>query len=111
MNKQLKFQGCAVAKPNRCTYYFEILNNRNDGINSWKAGTYYSAGWMNAWYGGQSRLSYNSDRIWCQGPQGGVKIVKDRITYPGSTYGYVTKNEKLMKEFMWIKLKAKELRF
>jgi hypothetical protein len=53
----------------------------------------------------------NSDRIWCQGPKGGVKIVKDRITYPGGMYGYVTHNEKAMKEFMWIKLKAKELRF
>lgn len=100
-----------MAKPNsRCTYYFELLQNRNDGINSWDAGVYSSPGYMGAWYGGQSRLSYNTDRIWCQGPKGGVKIVKDRRTYPGGVYGYVTKNEKLMKEFMWIKLKAKEIR-
>jgi hypothetical protein len=97
-----------VAKINRCTYYFELLNNRSDGINSWKAGTYYSKGYMGAWYGGQSRLSYACDRIWCQGPQGGVKIVKDRMN---GVYGYVTKNEQVIKEFMWIKLKAKELRF
>jgi len=101
-----------VAKPNsRCTYYFELSNNRNDGINFWEAGVYSSSGYMGAWYGGQSRLSYNSDRVWCQGPRGGVQIVKDRIAYPGKMYGYVTKNEKLIKEFMWIKLKAKELRF
>ena len=98
-----------MVKNNRCTYYFELLNNRNDGINSWKTGTYYATGYMNAWYGGQSRLSYNCDRIWCQGPKGGVKIVKDRTRL--ALFGYVTKNEKAMKEFMWIKLKAKELRF
>ena len=100
-----------MAKNNRCTYYFELLKDRGDGINSWKAGVYSSPGYMNAWYFGQSRLSMNSDRIWCQGPQGGVKIEKDRITYPGGMYGYVTNNETAMKEFMWIKLKAKELRF
>ena len=100
-----------MAKPNsRCTYYFELLNNRNDGINSWEAGVYSSLGYMNAWYGGQSRLSYNSDRIWCQGPRGGVKIIKDKTTWPW-LYGYVTHNEKAMKEFIWLKLKAKELRF
>jgi len=101
-----------VAKPNsRCTYYFELSNNRNDGINFWEAGVYSSSGYMGAWHGGQSRLSYNSDRVWCQGPRGGVQIVKDRINYPGGMNGYVTHNEKLIKEFMWIKLKAKELRF
>ena len=101
-----------MAKSNsRCTYYFELLNNRNDGINFWEAGAYSSPGYMGAWYGGQSRLAMNSHRVWCQGPKGGVKIVKDRITYPGGVYGYVTHNEKAMKEFIWIKLKAKELRF
>ena len=99
-----------MVKNNRCIYYFELLKNRNDGINSWEAGTYYSKGYMGAWYGGQSRLVRNSDRVWCQGPRGGVKIVKDRIQL-ACEYGYVTKNENLMKEFMWIKLKAKELRF
>ena len=100
-----------MANPNRCTYYFELLNNHNDGINSWKAGVYTAAGYMGAWHGGQTRLALNSDRVWCQGPKGGVKIVKDRMNYPGGMYGYVTNNEKLMKKFMWIKLKAKELRF
>jgi hypothetical protein len=102
-----------VAKPNsRCTYYFELLNNRNDGINFWEAGAYSSPGYMGAWYGGQSRLAMNSHRVWCQGPRGGVKIVKDRISYSGGFgHGYVTNNPKLMKQFAWIKLSAKELQF
>jgi len=96
-----------VANPNRCTYYFEILKDRGDGIDSWKAGVYSSPGYVNAWRGGQSRLSYNSDRIWQQGPRGGVKIVKDRVNYCG--YGYVTNNETAMKKFTWIKLSARPL--
>ena len=50
-----------------------------------------------------------SDRVWRQGPKGGVKIIKDR----GAVYhpaGYVTTNEKLMKEFMWVKLSAGSVR-
>jgi hypothetical protein len=47
--------------------------------------------------------------VWCQGPRGGVKIVKDRITYPGGVYGYITTNKKAMKEFAWIKLSARPL--
>ncbi len=50
-------------------------------------------------------MSY-SHRVWVQGPKGGVKMLKDRVGY---TYGYVTKNEELMKEFMWVKLKSQTL--
>ena len=100
-----------MAKPNsRCTYYFELLKNRNDGINFWEAGVYSAAGYMGAWYGGQSRLAINSDRVWCQGPRGGVKIVKDRINYYGGVYGgYITNNQKAIKEFAWVKLSARPL--
>jgi hypothetical protein len=99
-----------VAKNNRCTYYFELDKDRTDHINSWKAGVYSSPGYMGAWYSGQSRLSHNSDRIWCQGPRGGVKIIKDRINWYGGMYGgYVTNNKKAMKEFAWVKLRARPL--
>ena len=101
-----------IIKNNRCTYYFELSNNRNDGINFWEAGVYSSPGYMNGFWGGQSRLSYNSDRVWCQGPKGGVKIVKDRVNlnfYGGGRYGYVTRNKTAMKEFAWIKLSARPL--
>lgn len=52
-------------------------------------------------------ISY-SDKVWIQGPRGGVKVIKDRETDTGP-YGYVTKNEDEMKKFMWAKLKAKSL--
>jgi len=94
---------------NRCMYYFELQQDRTDYIDSWKAGVYSAAGYMGAWHGGQSRLAINSDRIWCQGPRGGVKIVKDKINYYGGVYGYITTNKKAMKEFTWIKLSARSL--
>ena len=54
------------------------------------------------------------DRIWCQGPQGGVRVVTENfmndkyLTGEKKYYGrkYVTKNENAMREFAWIKLKA-----
>ena len=53
---------------------------------------------------GYNRLVTISDKVWRQGPKGGVKIIKDRQTWPSP--GYVTTNEKIMKEFMWVKLQA-----
>ena len=101
-----------MAKPNsRCTYYFELSCRMNDGIDYYAAGVYSAAGYMGAWYGGQSRLAMKSDRVWCQGPRGGVKIVKDKITYPGGMYGYITNNNKAIKEFAWTKLSAQPLEF
>ena len=49
-------------------------------------------------------LVSHSERVWQQGPRGGVKLIKDR--YLGD-YGYITQNEEKMKEFAWIKLSAK----
>jgi hypothetical protein len=43
--------------------------------------------------------------VWRQGPKGGVKLVKDRWSWYGSNK-YVTKDEKAIKEFMWVKLQA-----
>ena len=55
----------------------------------------------------QRCISY-SDRVWVQGPRGGVKIIKNRRDMT-NVYGYVTNNENLMKEFMWVKLQAQTL--
>ena len=102
------FQGCAVAKPNRCTYYFELEKDRVNGIDSWSKGIYSSEGYMSAYIvGWPSRLAKLSDRIWRQGPKGGVKIVKGRGKYG---YAYVTKDEEMMKKFMWLKLSAQTLK-
>ena len=95
---------------NRCMYYFELQRDRTDYIDSWKAGVYSTVGYVGGYVGWQNRLAINSDRIWCQGPRGGVKIVKDRINYyGGGVYGYITTNKKAIKEFAWIKLSARPL--
>ena len=88
-----------------CTYYFEVDRDCSDGVVTYTAGVYSILGYVSGMVGWESRLYYNSRRVWRQGPRGGVKIVKDKKTYPG----YITKNEKLMKDFVFIKLKAKEI--
>lgn len=55
-----------------------------------------------------------SDRIWCQGTQGGVRVVTENfmneqyISGEKTFFGkrYVTKDEKAMREFAWVKLRA-----
>jgi hypothetical protein len=51
-------------------------------------------------------VSY-SHKVWKQGPKGGVKIIKDKMGT--DFYGYVTKNEKAIQQFMWVKLQAQPL--
>lgn len=58
--------------------------------------------------------NFQFDRIWCQGDQGGVRIVSENWMnkkYENGEkifYGrkYVTRNENAMKEFAWAKLRA-----
>jgi hypothetical protein len=110
--RQWRFQGCAVGKriSLQCTYYFEVSKDYTDYIDTYAAGVYSAVGYMGGYVGWQNRLAMNSNRIWCQGPRGGVKIVKDRINYyGGGVYGYITKNNKAMKEFAWAKLSARPL--
>ena len=110
---RLILRGCAVAKPNRCTYYFEIARDYTDGIDTWKKGVYSAEGYMDAYYGWQTRTKHVSTRIWRQGPKGGVKIVKDFNSVTGrelSGYRYVTKDEEMMKKFMWVKLSAQPIK-
>lgn len=82
-------------------YYCEVTYDRADI----KPGIYSFLSEKN------SRIGYNrlitlSDKVWRQGPKGGVKIIKDRGASFFHPTGYVTTNEKLMKKFMWVKLKA-----
>ena len=49
-------------------------------------------------------------RVWREGPKGGVKIVHNR-SVDGYHYGYITNNPAAMKEFMWAKLSAQELKY
>jgi hypothetical protein len=81
-------------------YYCEVTYDRADI----RPGVYSFSSEKN------SRIGYNrlitlSDKVWRQGPKGGVKILKDRNSYHRHTQ-YVTTSEKLMKKFMWVKLQA-----
>lgn len=81
-------------------YYCEVTYDRADI----KPGIYSFLSEKN------SRIGYNrlitlSDKVWRQGPKGGVKIIKDRSYHYRHTR-YVTTDEKLMKKFMWVKLQA-----
>jgi hypothetical protein len=84
------------------TYYCEILE---DYTYEFPKGV-ISIPWKREYNTKINRCVSYSNRVWVQGPKGGVKMVKDR---EGNTYGYVTKNEELMKEFMWVKLKAQTI--
>lgn len=86
------------------TYYCEVTFDRAEispGIYSFRTSSQIN---MNKNY----RLVALSHKIWRQGPKGGVKIIKDRTSMFGHIH-YVTTNENKMKEFMWIKLRAKPI--
>jgi hypothetical protein len=87
------------------TYYCEV----KDRIREFPQGVYKVVAendFGGRWFPTANRLITVSDRVWKQGPKGGVKIVKCRSwrLYPT---GYITTNEKYMREFAWVKLKAK----
>lgn len=97
-NKQLTFLGCAVANTD-FTYYCEIHQDKYHH----KRGIYTYTSDRRKYFKFLELMQF-SDKVWRQGPKGGVKIVKDRNA-PASSQ-YVTKDEKIMKEFMWVKLQA-----
>jgi len=91
----------------RYTYYCEVKNR----IREYPQGVYKvvaDKGINHMWFPALNRLTTVSDRVWKQGPKGGVRIIKapwcDLVPV-----GYITTNEKYMKEFFWVKMKAKEL--
>ncbi len=53
------------------------------------------------------RLMRESDQVWCQGPRGGVLLIKgDYWTYWTT---YLRRDSEKMKQFAWIKLRARSL--
>lgn len=46
-----------------------------------------------------------STKVWYQGPKGGVKYINDKHS-DEQCFKYVTKKEKAIAEFIWIKLQA-----
>jgi hypothetical protein len=90
------------------TYYCEVTDKRSSRP-TFAPGVYRMvAGDQRIWYTTLNHLITVSERVWKQGPRGGVKIIKSpwNQLWPA---GYITNNEKYMQEFSWIKLQAKEL--
>lgn len=89
-----------MAKGNDFTYYCEIYKDRYN----FSKGVYTYTSDRRKYFKFLELMQF-SDKVWRQGPKGGVKIVKDRSQHWGHSQ-YVTQNEKIMKEFMWVKLQA-----
>jgi hypothetical protein len=89
------------------TYYCEVTDKRSSRP-IFAPGVYRVAGDQRSWYTILNHLITVSERVWKQGPRGGVKIIKSpwNQLWP---MGYITNNKKYMQEFSWIKLQAKEL--
>jgi hypothetical protein len=55
------------------------------------------------------RLIRESDRVWKQGPRGGVKLVKVKDHFWNQWPHYIKHDSEEMKQFVWVKLRAKLL--
>ena len=53
------------------------------------------------------RLMRESDKVWYQGPRGGVQLIKGAYWNYWATY--LRRDSEKMKQFVWIKLRARQL--
>jgi hypothetical protein len=53
------------------------------------------------------RLMRESDQVWVQGPRGGVQLIKG--TYWDHWATYLRRDSEKMKQFTWVKLRARKL--
>ena len=53
------------------------------------------------------RLLRESNQVWYQGPRGGVQLIKGEYWDYWATY--VRRDSEKMKQFLWVKLRAREL--
>ena len=58
------------------------------------------------WYY-QPRLIRESEQVWCQGPRGGVQLIKGAYWNYWATY--LRQDSEKMKQFVWVKLQAHDL--
>lgn len=87
-------------------YYCEVTKSRDD----YGPGVYsvVTDGSNRLWYPTLNRLLTLSERVWQQGPRGGVRILKEKFwSVKHYGYGYITSNPEAMREFAWLKLRAK----
>lgn len=89
------------------TYYCEV----NSKIREYPKGVYKvvaDKGINARWFPELNRIITVSDRVWKQGPKGGVKLVKTPW-WEDWSMGYVTRKDDYMREFLWAKIRAKEI--
>jgi hypothetical protein len=53
-------------------------------------------------------LMRESDQVWCQGPRGGVQLIKGDYWNYWATY--LRRDSEKMKQFAWVKLRARALK-
>ena len=53
------------------------------------------------------RLMRESDQVWVQGPRGGVRLIKHAYWDHWATY--LRRDSEKMKQFLWVKLRARKL--
>jgi len=53
------------------------------------------------------RLMRESEQVWCQGPRGGVQLIKGAYWDYWATY--LRQDSEKMKQFIWVKLQARAL--
>ena len=53
------------------------------------------------------RLMRESEQVWCQGPRGGVQLIKGDYWIYWTTY--LRQDSEKMKQFVWVKLRARAL--
>ena len=53
------------------------------------------------------RLMRESDQVWYQGPRGGVQLIKGDYWDYWATY--LRQDSEKMKQFLWVKLRARKL--
>ena len=54
------------------------------------------------------RLMRESEQVWCQGPRGGVQLIRGAYWDYWATY--LRQDSEKMKQFTWVKLRARELK-
>ena len=86
----------------RYTYYGVKDNSawQLDWHNSWLLVTNTNSQHM-------PRLMRESDQVWVQGPRGGVQLIKGAYWDYWATY--VRRDSEKMKQFLWVKLRARKL--
>jgi hypothetical protein len=78
------------------------------GDNAWHMNSDYRPNYLR-WF--HQSIITESDIVWCQGSRGGVKLVHHNFWTTGQhkKLRYVTQDDIEMREFLWVKLRARTI--